>query len=297
LQLARPSLVADLRATVHRAIKTDKRTRKERSLIKHNGKTREVNIEVVPFKIPAADKSWFLVIFDETTKGTRPGRLPSVLGKTATQRETAELRRELAASKESLQAIIEEQEATNEELKSANEEVESSNEELQSSNEEMETAKEELQSTNEELTTLNEELSNRNLEMMQMNSDLQNLLSSIQLPILMVDSTLTVRRATPAAREAFNILPTDVGRPISDFRPNVDIPDLETILNDVIETLTTRERKVTDKEGRQYSLRVRPYRTTDNKIDGAVITLVDIDGNRIHAGKIPKREKQIPARK
>ncbi len=162
LQLVRPSLVADLRTLIHRTLKTDKPMRKERALVKFEGKTREVNLEVVPFKAAPSEKSWLLVIFDETTKGTRPGRLPQVLGKTASQREMSELRRELAASKESLQAIIEEQEATNEELKSANEEVESSNEELQSTNEELETAKEELQSTNEELTTLNEELSNRN---------------------------------------------------------------------------------------------------------------------------------------
>jgi two-component system CheB/CheR fusion protein len=195
------------------------------------------------------------------------------------ERELGELRRELAASKESLQAIIEEHEATNEELKSANEEIESSNEELQSTNEELETAKEELQSANEELTTLNEELSNRNLEMMQMTSELNNLLASIQMPIVMVDNALTVRRATPAARGAFNILSTDIGRSFTELRPNIDVPDLSNILQEVIETLSTRERKVRDRQGREYLLRVRPYRTTDNKIDGAVLTLIDMDGN------------------
>ena len=297
LQLVRSSMVADLRTTIHRAWKTAKPARKERAVIKFDGKPREVNIEVVPFNVTASDKSWLLVIFDETTKKTRPQKLPQALGKTATQREMSELRRELAASKESLQAIIEEQESTNEELKSANEEIESSNEELQSTNEELETAKEELQSTNEELTTLNEELSNRNLEMMQVNSDLNNLLASIQIPIVMVDSTLTVRRATPAARNAFNILPTDIGRPISDLKPNINIPDLEKLLRDVVETLSTRERRVMDKQGGEYSLRVRPYRTTDNKIDGAVITLVDIDGKKKeNAGKTPNRAKQVSPR-
>ncbi|PYL09889.1 MAG: hypothetical protein DME33_02510 [Verrucomicrobia bacterium] len=139
------------------------------------------------------------MIFDETTKEAKPEKLARAPGKTSAQREVTGLRRELAVSKESLQAIIEEQEATNEELKAANEEVESSNEELQSTNEELETAKEELQSTNEELTTLNEELSNRNLEMMQLTNELNNLLASIQMPIVMVDNALTVRRATPAA--------------------------------------------------------------------------------------------------
>jgi len=267
LQIVRPSLAADLRNVVRRAIKANKPARTERSVIKHNGKAREINIQVVPFKIPGSDKSWLLVIFDETTGEAKPGKAQQFLGKT---------------------------EATNEELKSANEEIESSNEELQSTNEELETAKEELQSTNEELTTLNEELSNRNLEMMQMNSDLKNLLASIQLPIVMVDNELLVRRVTPAARNVFNVLQSDVGRPISDFKPNIDILDLEELLREVIETLAMRERKVTDREGREYSLRLRPYRTTENKIDGAVITLVDINGGgELDGSKTAKRPKQI----
>jgi two-component system, chemotaxis family, CheB/CheR fusion protein len=278
LHIVRPTLAADLRNIIRRCVKTNKPARVERALVKHDGKSREINIQVVPFKVSATDKPWMLVIFDETTRGTKPGKVPRLLGKTATQREIAELRRDLAASKESLQAIIEEQEATNEELRSANEEIESSNEELQSTNEELETAKEELQSTNEELTTLNEELSNRNLEMLQVNSDLNNLLASTQLPIVMVDNNLLVRRATPAARKAFNVLQRDIGRPISDFKPNIDIPDLEHLVREVIETLGVRERRVTDKDGHHYFFRVRPYRTTENKIDGAVITLVDIDG-------------------
>ncbi|PYK16038.1 MAG: hypothetical protein DME55_12780, partial [Verrucomicrobia bacterium] len=259
LQLVRPSLAADLRNTVRRTIKTNKPARTERSLIKHNGKTREINMQVVPFKIPGTEKPWLLVIFDETTSAGKPGKAPQFSGKTTSQREITELRRELSAT-----------------------------------NEELETAKEELQSTNEELTTLNEELSNRNLEMMQMNSDLKNLLASMQLPILMVDSDLLVRRVTPAARNAFNVLHSDVGRPISDFKPNIDIPDLEELLREVIETLAMRERRVTDREGRQYSLRVRPYRTTENKIDGAVITLVDINGGgeqEADGSKATKRKK------
>src|SRR5205085_8712528 len=129
LQLARPTLVADLRATIRHAIKTDKAARKERAKVKLRGKSYEINIQVVPFKTPGSDKAWLLVIFDETTEGTKQEKLARGFGKTATDRELVELQRELSASKESLQAIIEEQEATNEELKSANEEIESSNEE------------------------------------------------------------------------------------------------------------------------------------------------------------------------
>jgi two-component system CheB/CheR fusion protein len=187
------------------------------------------------------------------------------------------MREELSSTKESLQAIIEEQEATNEGLKSANEEIQSSNEELQSTNEELETAKEELQSTNEELTTLNEELQNRNVELSQLNNDLSNLLSSVSMPILMLGNDLTIRRFTPLAERLFNLIPTDVGRRISDINPNIQIGNLDTMVSEVIDSLKTQEHDVQDKEGRWYSLRVRPYRTTENKIDGAVILLVDVD--------------------
>ena len=160
------------------------------------------------------------------------------------------LHSELSASKESLQAIIEVQEATNEELKSANEEIESSNEELQSTNEELETAKEELQSTNEELITLNEELSNRNIEMAQVNNDLTNLLSSINIPILMVDESLAVRRATPLAEKLFNLIPTDIGRRLSDLKANLSIGNIDRLIREVLDSLTTREAKVQDNQDR-----------------------------------------------
>src|SRR5213595_1554637 len=184
MQMVRPNLMADVRNVIRRSLKTNKPARKERSAIKFNGKTREINIQVVPFKAPMHDKPWLLVIFDETTRTNRPGKLSQPLGKTASQREMGQLRRDLAATKESLQAIIEEQEATNEELRSANEEIESSNEELQSTNEELETAKEELQSTNEELVTLNDELQSRNSELEHLNNDLHNVLGSVNIPII-----------------------------------------------------------------------------------------------------------------
>jgi len=279
LHMARASLVPDIRATVHRALRTGQPARKERAFVKRDSHVAEVNIEVVPFKVPNADGNWLLVVFRDTgsVEITAGSKSKQKKKNSVREDEIQPLRDELNATKESLQAIIEEQEATNEELKSANEEIESSNEELQSTNEELETAKEELQSTNEELTTLNEELSNRNLEIMQINSDLNNLLSSTHLPIVMVDNNLTIRRATPTARDAFNITDTDVGRRMTELKPNVGIPDVEQLLHEVIDTLSQREQRVRDKRGRVYSLRVRPYRTADNKIDGAVLTLVDIN--------------------
>ena len=207
LHMARPSLVPDLRAAIHRAVKTGQPVRKERAVMRYDSQIIEVNIEIVPFKVPTSELTWMLVVFDHIQEKAALGKGKSKGKRRTGHGEVEHLREELSATKESLQAIIEEQEATNEELKSANEEIESSNEELQSTNEELETAKEELQSTNEELTTLNEELSNRNVEMIQVNSDLNNLLSSVQIPIVMVDSALTVRRATPVASR-FSIFAT-----------------------------------------------------------------------------------------
>ena len=281
LHMAQPSLVPDLRATIHRAFKLKQPARKERAGIKRDGRIRLVNIEAVPFKVPNSDGTWALIVFTEIArtelKPTGKGKLKK---KSVGDQVIEQLREELTATKESLQAIIEEQEATNEELKSASEEIESSNEELQSTNEELETAKEELQSTNEELTTLNEELINRNLEIMEVNSDLNNLLSSVHMPIVMVDNALTIRRATPTAYPVFNISDVDIGRRITELSPNIGIRNLGRLLHQVIDTLNAREQEVHDREGRSYSLRIRPYRTADNKIDGAVLTLVDINGTK-----------------
>src|SRR5262249_14398968 len=192
-------------------------------------------------------------------------------------KETARLRQELEATREYLQSVIEQQEAANEELQSANEEIQSANEELQSINEELETSKEEIQSANEELATVNDELQNRNLELSQSNNDLTNLLGSVNLAIVMLGPDLRIRRFTPPAEKLLNLIHADVGRPLRDLKLGIDVPKLEAMIGEVIETVATRELEVQDRSGRWYSLRVRPYRTTDNKIDGAVLVLVDID--------------------
>jgi two-component system CheB/CheR fusion protein len=188
-----------------------------------------------------------------------------------------QLQQELAASREYLQAIIQELEAANEELQSANEEVLSSNEELQSTNEELDTAKEELQSINEELNTVNEELHGRNEELSRVNSDLVNLLGSVQIAIVIVTADLRIRRFTPMAEKLLNLIPGDVGRPIGNIKPNIECPDLERLCAEVIDSMTVVERDVQDHNGRTYSLRVRPYKNLENRIEGAVLTLFDIE--------------------
>ena len=174
--------------------------------------------------------------------------------------------------------MIEQQETVNEELQSSNEEVQSSNEELQSVNEELETSKEEIQSSNEELATVNDELNNRNVELNRLNNDLINVLGSVQMPIVLVGPDLRIRRFTPASEKALNLMPGDIGRPLANIKLGlVGTPDLDALLDEVVDTVSNREVEVHDAQGSRYMLRLRPYRTLDNRIDGVVMMLVDID--------------------
>jgi two-component system, chemotaxis family, CheB/CheR fusion protein len=200
------------------------------------------------------------------------------------QKQVVRLQQELAASREYLQSIIQDLEAANEELQSANEEILSSNEELQSTNEELDTAKEELQSTNEELNTVNEELHGRNEELSRVNSDLVNLLASVQIAIVMVASDLRIRRFTPMAEKVLNLIATDIGRPISDIKPNIDCPELERLIAEAIDTVSVKERQVTDRQGNHFVMRIRPYKNLESKIDGAVVAL-------FNANALPRKDQ------
>jgi len=282
LKMIREDLSLDVRRAVNKAVRSGERVEHRATQVRlRRGGPSDVTIEVQPVTTPSDSERFFLVLFQEapSTAAALPGRqkASSAVQQGAQAREVTKLRDELAATRESLQAIIEEQEATNEELKSANEEIQSSNEELQSTNEELETAREELQSTNEELTTLNQELQNRNSELNYLNNDLTNLLATINIAVIILSHDLTIRRYTATAEKLFNFIPSDVGRRLSDITRNIHVPELEDIIHDVNENLAVVEREVQDREGRWYSLRVRPYRTQQNRIDGAVLMLLDIE--------------------
>jgi two-component system, chemotaxis family, CheB/CheR fusion protein len=292
LKMAREGLLLDLRNALSRAKKENAPVRKQNVQIKNangNGNggsapgaasTRMVSFEVVPIRVGNLKELYFMVLFQEGAEGMRKaGASRAVRAERESQRESgrvAKLEQELAATKEYLQSVIETQEATNEELQSANEEILSSNEELQSTNEELETAKEELQSANEELSTVNDELRNRNLEITQVNNDLTNLLASIDIAVVMVGNDLTIRRFTPQAQKILGLIPTDVGRPFLNINPNIEIADFQQMVIQVMSTFRPAEKEIVDHKNGRFQLRVLPYRTADNKIDGAVITLVDL---------------------
>ena len=292
LKMAREGLAIELRTSIHKAQKTAKAVRTGVLEFRSHGAKREAILDVVPLRTGMREGKtggrahYFLISFEQPPPAAEA---PGPAGKkqrgakgapgTPEGQQVIKLKQELAATREYLQSIIEEMEATNEELQSANEEILSSNEELQSINEELETAKEELQSINEELNTVNEELRSRNVELSQVNNDLNNSLSSVNLPIIMLSADLRIRRFTPVAEKVLHLIPTDIGRPIGDIRQRIDIPNLEELLTEVVQGVRNVTKDVQDQDGRWYSMRIRPYRTTDNKIEGAVLTLVDIDAS------------------
>jgi two-component system CheB/CheR fusion protein len=190
-------------------------------------------------------------------------------------RRIAELQGELDESREHLRALLHEYDSADEELRSTNEEALAANEDLRNINEELQTAKEQVQSANQELETLNQELHDGNRELGYAADDLMNLVDFLNLPMVIVGGDLTVRRFTAPAETLLNLIATDVGRPLGDLRPNVEATDLATAARGVIKTLIPVQLGVKDKQGRDYVLRIRPYRTSESKIDGAVIIFID----------------------
>jgi two-component system CheB/CheR fusion protein len=238
-------------------------------------------VEVLPIHtIAPRARSYLLLFVPEAEHLSRDVPYESIApGEETTGSENlaSRLGQDLAATRLYLQTLLEERDAKNQELVSANEEIQSSNEEMQSTNEELETTKEELQSSNEELQTVNEELHQRNTALQQTSNDLTNLLNSVNLPVLMLSNDLHIRHFTPPAQRLMNLRAPDIGRPFAEMRLNLEVDNLEHLFADVLDTLTSREIEVQDKDGRWYLLRVRPYRTMDNKIDGVVVVLLDID--------------------
>lgn len=310
LKMAREGLMLPLRSAIKKARKENKTTRKENVRVQQDGKSRVVNLEVIPLK--NLRERCFLILFEDaerrawsSSEEARPRResrtMPPVSKKEEPRRINA-LETELSETRDYLQSVQEQHEAANEELQASNEEVQSANEELQSVNEELETSKEELESANEELTTVNEEMANRNTELNHLNADLSNLQTSTKLPIVLLGRDLIIRRFSASAEKIFNLLAADRGRPLSGVRHNLVIPKaesaipgslraanesklrdenlspypIENLIREVIDTVREQEQEVRDRDGRWYSLRVKPYMAVDNKVDGAVLVLVDI---------------------
>ncbi|MEQ1516810.1 MAG: chemotaxis protein CheB [Usitatibacteraceae bacterium] len=279
IEMAREGLQLPLREAVRAAATEGRPTEGREVPIGDAGDIRVSWISVRP--MPGADGSHkVLLISFQDAPSAAPTKVSPTKGasKAATNGRLAALELELAATKEHLQAALEEQQASNEELKSANEELQSTNEELQSTNEELETSKEELQSLNEELVTVNGELQNKIDEMFRMQNDMKNLLDNINVGTIFLDANLMIRRYTRDASKVFRLIDSDIGRALADIKSDVPDDDILNQAKAVLETLIPSEREVHSSDGKWYLIRIQPYRTVDNVIDGVVITFADITG-------------------
>ncbi|MDD2735914.1 MAG: chemotaxis protein CheB [Desulfuromonadaceae bacterium] len=235
-----------------------------------------VDITVQAIVDPEALRGMVMIIFADVAappeKKTERDSAPDQPDSTA----VLELEHELLQSREELQSIREEMHSSQEELTSTNEELQSTNEELQSTNEELTTSREEMQSLNEELQTVNAEQQAKMDEFSRMNDDMRNLLNSTEIITVFLDNNLHVRRFTSGADKLFKLIPGDAGRPLSDIVTDLQYPEMAEESLKVLRTLAVSEKQITTKDGRWYSVRIMPYRTTEDVISGVVITFANI---------------------
>lgn len=275
-EMAREGLKSDLKNMVRKAITQKNDAVFDGLKVRTNGETQSVRLRVKHFRGSKSMRDLTLVVFEEPSSPTSKKTVLQKMRKTEESSRVAELAFELKSTREQLQTTIEELEASNEELQSTNEELQSANEELQSTNEEIETSKEELQSVNEELLTLNSESQNRIEELTQLNNDLKNLMAGTDIATLFLDNDLNIMRFTPAIKKIANILPADLGRPVSDIKFSLASEMLTETAEEVLRTLIPVEHEVQGKAGEWFIMKCLPYRTLDNVIGGAVITFADI---------------------
>ncbi len=240
-----------------------------------------VDITIDPLKEPESLRNLVVIVFAEVRAFLNNNKVGRISRSSAQGERVAELELELQQSLQELQSVRHEMQSSQEELLAAYEELQSTNEELQSTNEEMTTSKEELQSLNEELQTVNYELQKKVNELSEANNDIKNLLESTDIATLFLDNDLCVRRFTARAVKIFKLIPGDVGRPITDIVSILVYPELASDVEDVLRTLVFVEKEVTTSDGRWSMVRIMPYRTIENKIDGLVLTFTDITASKV----------------
>jgi two-component system CheB/CheR fusion protein len=275
--MAREGLRYELSTAFAKAVRGDRPVTVNGIKVGTNGGMQTANVTVQKLIEPKELQNTVIVVISEvaTPTLTRPTK-----GKRQLPSRAAELADELQKSREEVQTIREEMQTSQEELKSANEELQSTNEELQSTNEELTTSKEEMQSLNEELQTVNHELQAKVDELSRSNNDMKNLLNSTDIATLFLDADLRVRRFTTATSKIIKLIPADIGRPVTDLASDLDYTDLPEDAREVLRTLIYKERQAATRDGRAFTVRILPYRTLENVIDGVVITFTDASAAR-----------------
>jgi two-component system CheB/CheR fusion protein len=283
INMARSDLRLALRAAIHQASAERRVVVRDHIPLYVDGDARWIRLVVRPMLEAGPDAGMLLVLFEELDAVAAHDR---VAIPDAAEPIVQQLENELRLTKENLQATVEALETSNEELKSSNEELMSMNEEFQSANEELETSKEELQSINEELATVNTDLKHKIEELARANNDIKNYLDSTQIATIFLDRALCVKNFTPAISDIFRLLPSDLGRPLTDIAPQIAYDDLVQDVESVLSTLAPIERHLQTAEGEWYILRMLPYRTVDDLNDGVVMTFVNI-------GALKQAEEEI----
>jgi two-component system CheB/CheR fusion protein len=258
-----------------KALQTREKTVLSNIMIEISGVKCHFDVTIKWIEKPAGLKGMLIVVFDDLPELLESSVTPVNKENLMTSKHQ-ELEFEIQKLKEDLQSTLEEMQTSQEELKSTNEELQSTNEELQSTNEELTTSKEELQSLNEELQTVNVELQSKVDDHARINNDMKNLLNSTEIATLFLDKNLHIRRFTNQATSIFKMIQSDIGRPFTDLVSDLVYPDMVNDANEVLRTLTFSEKSISSQLGRWYNVRIMPYRTIDDKIDGLVITLTDV---------------------
>jgi two-component system CheB/CheR fusion protein len=293
--LVRPELRFELRSALHRLFEQGASTLTLPVMVRFNGAPHRVHLLLKPAEADGAfEPRHALVMFIEgeaLDEGVLSGDAK------ATDETVRRLTQELELTQARLRTVREESDAANEELRATNEELQSINEEYRSTSEELETSKEELQSINEELQTVNSELKLKLETISRAHSDLQNLMAATDFGTLFLDSTLRIKRFTERVGELFSVTPNDEGRPITDFAHQLEYGDLIKDARNVLSELTPTRREIRSRAGRWYDVRMRPYRTVDDKIDGVVLTFVDMTERRQTEEALRESERQVGQQK
>jgi two-component system CheB/CheR fusion protein len=285
--MAREGLRYELTSAFQKALKQKTPVAIKDLRIRSDGGERHTNITIEKLAETDPLRGLVMIVF---TKIPAPPTL-KLSGKPSSKlppgdHRLPQIERELQQARAELQNTREEMQTSHEELRSTNEELQSSNEEMQSTNEELTTSKEEMQSLNEEMQTVNAELLNKVEELSRSNNDMKNLLNSTDVATIFLDNNLLVRRFTTQATKIINLIPGDVGRPITDLSSDLIYPELPDDAHEVLLKLGFCEKPISIRDGRWFTVRIMPYRTLDDRIDGVVITFWDISVAKTLEGKM-----------
>jgi two-component system CheB/CheR fusion protein len=294
LKMVRPEIRMELRTALYQAVQNRASVEARAVTVHLEGGARLVNLLVRPvFSETDSARGFILVVFEDAGEGVESPDSDASETVIAAGPAAQHLEDELVRVKALLRSTVEQYETQTEEIKASNEELQAMNEELRSTAEELETSKEELQSVNEELTTVNQELKIKIEELSQANDDFRNLMNSTDIGTIFLDRALRLKLYTPRACDIFNLIPSDVGRPLSDLHGQIAAGDLTASLESVLSTLQPIQREIQTRAGHWYLMNILPYRTAEDRIEGVIATFLDITARKEAEGQLRESEERL----